>query len=115
MQKMLSDLTAALAKRRAALGASQQDVADATGVSKSTVNRIEAGNFVGRPQAGTVYALMQWCRMVDPKAVVAPGGDALPAIKRLLAKDPRLNDNARHALYDLMQAAYDHVTQPRLV
>lgn len=103
------------------MGLSLRDVADKTGVSASTLSRIENGT--GKPDADNIARLTDWLDMpidrvmnkrteneVEP--VVYYPHEATPEIVEAhLRADKNLSDETAKALSELFRVAYDQFSQ----
>lgn len=106
------ELGNAIRRRREELGWSLQAVGDATGVSKSTLSRIENG--VGVPDTSVVAALTQWLDMpidrflgADERPVIYYPHESTPEIVRAhLMNDKKLTKATAEALAELFDVAY---------
>lgn len=85
-------------------GLTLDQVAAETGISKSTLSRIERGATKVSLNADTGNPLLHWCSKYLNG--VTPDGDAMPAIEKLLAQDTTLTPHRRTALFDLLNHAY---------
>src|SRR5260370_9898469 len=104
-----SELGGAVRRRREQQGLSLRDVADETGVSASTLSRIENGT--GKPDADNIARLAAWLDMpiepvlhrargsADPKPVVYYPHESAPEIVQAhLRADPHLIPQTPNAL-----------------
>jgi transcriptional regulator with XRE-family HTH domain len=111
-----ADLGRAIKRRRTELELSLRDVGDKTGVSASTLSRIENGT--GRPDADNIARLSQWLEMpvdrlinhgdeaVEP--VIYYPHEAMPDIVQAhLRADRNLTRETADALSELFRVAYD--------
>lgn len=111
-----ADLGRAIKRRRTELELSLRDVGDKTGVSASTLSRIENGT--GRPDADNIARLSQWLEMpvdrlinhggesVEP--VIYYPHEAMPDIVQAhLRADRNLSRETADALSELFRVAYD--------
>jgi transcriptional regulator with XRE-family HTH domain len=111
------ELGRAIKRRREELGLSLRDVADVTGVSASTLSRIENGT--GKPDADNIARLTNWLDMpVDRvmkrqgesenvEAVVYYPHEATPEIVEAhLRADKNLTPETAKALSELFRVAY---------
>lgn len=111
-----ADLGRAIKRRRTELDLSLRDVGDKTGVSASTLSRIENGT--GRPDADNIARLSQWLEMpvdrlinhggesVEP--VIYYPHEAMPDIVQAhLRADRNLSRETADALSELFRVAYD--------
>ncbi|MEZ5306891.1 MAG: helix-turn-helix transcriptional regulator [Pyrinomonadaceae bacterium] len=116
-----AELGRAVKRRRTEMGLSLRDVADKTGVSASTLSRIENGT--GKPDADNIARLTDWLDMpidrvmnkrtengVEP--VVYYPHEATPEIVEAhLRADKNLSDETAKALSELFRVAYDQFSQ----
>ena len=113
-----SELGGAVRRRREQQGLSLRDVADETGVSASTLSRIENGT--GKPDADNIARLASWLDMPierimhhgtrspsDPKPVVYYPHESTPEIVEAhLRADRHLTAETAKALSELFRVAY---------
>ncbi len=113
-----SELGTAIKRRREQQGLSLRDVADITGVSASTLSRIENGT--GKPDADNIARLASWLNMPiervmhhgyrapsDPKPVVYYPHESTPEIVEAhLRADKHLTPDTAKALSELFRVAY---------
>jgi transcriptional regulator with XRE-family HTH domain len=113
-----ADLGDAIRRRREQKGLSLRDVADETGVSASTLSRIENGT--GKPDADNIARLAAWLDMpiervmhhghraaTDPKPVVYYPHESTPEIVEAhLRADKHLTPQTAKALSELFRVAY---------
>jgi transcriptional regulator with XRE-family HTH domain len=112
-----SELGGAVRRRREQQGLSLRDVADETGVSASTLSRIENGT--GKPDADNIARLAAWLDMPiervmhghraasDPKPVVYYPHESTPEIVEAhLRADRHLSPETAKALSELFRVAY---------
>ena len=113
-----AELGSAIRRRRKQRGLSLRDVADETGVSASTLSRIENGT--GKPDADNIARLAAWLDMPiervlhhgaratnDPKPVVYYPHESTPEIVEAhLRADRRLTPQTAKALSELFRVAY---------
>ena len=118
-----SELGNAVKRRRESLGLSLRDVADETGVSASTLSRIENGT--GKPDADNIARLASWLDMPiervmhhgqrnasDPKPVVYYPHESTPEIVEAhLRADRQLSPETAKALSELFRVAYKQFSQ----
>src|SRR2546429_8409502 len=118
-----SDLGDAMRRRREQQGMSLRDVADETGVSASTLSRIENGT--GKPDADNIARLAAWLDMpiervlhhgprsaADPKPVVYYPHESTPEIVEAhLRADRHLTPETAKALSELFRVAYAQFSQ----
>jgi transcriptional regulator with XRE-family HTH domain len=119
-----SELGRAIKRRREELGLSLRDVADKTGVSASTLSRIENGT--GKPDADNIARLTGWLNMPmerimnhraasedEAKPVVYFPQEAMPDIVEAhLRADRNLTPETAKALSELFRVAYSQFSQP---
>jgi transcriptional regulator with XRE-family HTH domain len=111
------ELGRAIRRKRDELGASLRDVADATGVSASTLSRIENGT--GKPDADNIARLTTWLDVPmerilgsrsegdEDKAVVYFPRESTPEIVEAhLRADRNLTTETASALSELFRVAY---------
>src|SRR5437773_9084059 len=112
------ELGRSIRRRREELGLSLRDVADKTGVSASTLSRIENGT--GKPDADNIARLTSWLDMPmerilggarddseDRKAVVYYPNESTPEIVEAhLRADRHLTPETAKALSELFRVAY---------
>lgn len=113
-----SELGSAVRRRREQQGLSLRDVADVTGVSASTLSRIENGT--GKPDADNIARLASWLDMPiervmhhghrnasEPKPVVYYPHESTPEIVEAhLRADKHLTPETAKALSELFRVAY---------
>src|SRR5437016_4206195 len=118
-----SELGDAMRRRREQQGMSLRDVAEETGVSASTLSRIENGT--GKPDADNIARLAAWLDMpiervmhhgprsaADPKAVVYYPHESTPEIVEAhLRADRHLTPETAKALSELFRVAYTQFSQ----
>src|SRR5260370_32390846 len=118
-----SELGNAVRRRREEQGLSLRDVADQTGVSASTLSRIENG--AGKPDADNIARLASWLDMPiervmhhgprsasDPKPVVYYPHESTPEIVEAhLRADRQLTPETANALSELFRVAYKQFSQ----
>src|SRR2546425_2323510 len=118
-----SELGEAVRRRREQQGMSLRDVADETGVSASTLSRIENGT--GKPDADNIARLAAWLDMpiervlhhgprsaADPKPVVYYPHESTPEIVEAhLRADRHLTPETAKALSELFRVAYAQFSQ----
>lgn len=112
------ELGQAIKRRREELGLSLRDVADVTGVSASTLSRIENGT--GKPDADNIARLTGWLDMPmdrimnkqssaanDVEPVIYYPHEATPEIVEAhLRADKNLSPETANALSELFRVAY---------
>ncbi len=111
-----AELGAAIKRRRQELRMSLRDVADTTGVSASTLSRIENGT--GKPDADNIARLTGWLDVPmdritnkqaasDVEAVIYYPHEATPEIVEAhLRADKKLTPETAKALSELFRVAY---------
>lgn len=116
------ELGRAIKRRREELGLSLRDVADVTGVSASTLSRIENGT--GKPDADNIARLTGWLDMPidrvmnkqtadDVEPVIYYPHEATPEIVEAhLRADKKLTPETAQALSELFRVAYKQFSQP---
>jgi transcriptional regulator with XRE-family HTH domain len=117
-----AELGVAVRRRREQQGLSLRDVADVTGVSASTLSRIENGT--GKPDADNIARLAGWLDMpiervmnhghsaTDPKPVVYYPHETTPEIVEAhLRADKHLTPQTAKALSELFRVAYAQFSQ----
>src|SRR5436190_20636185 len=118
-----AELGNAVKRRREELGLSLRDVADETGVSASTLSRIENGT--GKPDADNIARLAAWLDMpiervlhhgprsaADPKPVVYYPHESTPEIVEAhLRADRHSTPETAKALSELFRVAYTQFSQ----
>jgi transcriptional regulator with XRE-family HTH domain len=119
-----AELGSAIRRRREQHGLSLRDVADETGVSASTLSRIENGT--GKPDADNIARLAAWLDMPiervmhhgtratsDPKPVVYYPHESTPEIVEAhLRADRHLTPQTARALSELFRVAYAQFSNP---
>lgn len=117
------ELGSAVRRRREQQNLSLRDVADLTGVSASTLSRIENGT--GKPDADNIARLASWLDMPiervmhhgqrspsDPKPVVYYPHESTPEIVEAhLRADRHLTTETAKALSELFRVAYKQFSQ----
>ncbi len=118
------ELGRAIRRKREDAGMSLRDVADATGVSASTLSRIENGT--GKPDADNIARLTGWLNMPmerimggrqldgdEAKPVVYFPQEAMPDIVEAhLRADRNLTPETAKALSELFRVAYTQFSHP---
>ncbi len=118
-----SELGDSMRRRREQQGMSLRDVAEETGVSASTLSRIENGT--GKPDADNIARLAAWLDMpiervmhhgprsaADPKPVVYYPHESTPEIVEAhLRADRHLTPETAKALSELFRVAYAQFSQ----
>jgi len=119
-----AELGSAIRRRREEHGLSLRDVADETGVSASTLSRIENGT--GKPDADNIARLAAWLDMPiervmhhgaratsDRKPVVYYPHESTPEIVEAhLRADRHLTPQTAKALSELFRVAYAQFSHP---
>lgn len=115
------ELGRAVKRRRQELGLSLRDVADVTGVSASTLSRIENGT--GKPDADNIARLTGWLDMpIDRVMSKGTGGDVEPVVyypheatpeivEAHLRADKNLSEDTANALSELFRVAYTQFSE----
>jgi transcriptional regulator with XRE-family HTH domain len=115
------ELGRAIKRRREETGQSLRDVADVTGVSASTLSRIENGT--GKPDADNIARLTGWLDMpidrvmnkaaADVEPVIYYPHEATPEIVEAhLRADKNLTPETANALSELFRVAYKQFSGP---
>ena len=118
------ELGRAIKRRREELGLSLRDVADVTGVSASTLSRIENGT--GKPDADNIARLTNWLDMpvdrvmkkqvegenVDP-VIYYPHEPTPEIVEAHLRADKNLSPETAKALSELFRVAYQQFSKPQ--
>ena len=118
------ELGRTIRRRREELGLSLRDVADKTGVSASTLSRIENGT--GKPDADNIARLTSWLdvpmeRIIggrkgedrETKAVIYYPHESTPEIVEAhLRADRHLTPETAAALSELFRVAYTQFSKP---
>ena len=116
------ELGRAIKRHREELDLSLRDVADLTGVSASTLSRIENGT--GRPDADNIARLTQWLDMpvdrlmrgndesVEP-VIYYPHEPTPEIVEAHLRADRKLSPETAEALSELFRVAYQQFSKPR--
>jgi transcriptional regulator with XRE-family HTH domain len=121
------ELGRAIRRRREELGLSLRDVADETGVSASTLSRIENGT--GKPDADNIARLTGWLNMPMERVMGAPrpgAGEESQAtavhyfpqeatpdiVEAHLRADRNLTPETAKALSELFRVAYAQFSAP---
>ncbi|HUF03042.1 MAG TPA: helix-turn-helix domain-containing protein [Aridibacter sp.] len=118
-----AELGRAVKRRREELKLSLRDVADETGVSASTLSRIENGT--GKPDADNIARLTNWLNMPIDRVMVrnADEGEVKPVIyypheatpeivEAHLRADKNLSEETANALAELFRVAYTQFATP---
>ncbi len=116
------ELGRAIKRHRETLEMSLRDVADVTGVSASTLSRIENGT--GRPDADNIARLSQWLDMpvdrlirgneetVEP-VIYYPHEPTPEIVEAHLRADRKLSPETAEALSELFRVAYQQFSKQR--
>ncbi len=117
------ELGRAIRRKREELGLSLRDVADETGVSASTLSRIENGT--GKPDADNIARLTGWLNMPMERVMgnKPAGGDSTPVVyfpqeatpdivEAHLRADRNLTPETAKALSELFRVAYTQFSHP---
>ena len=116
------ELGRSVRRRREQLGLSLRDVADTTGVSASTLSRIENGT--GKPDADNIARLTSWLDVPverilgrgeesGAKAVIYYPHESTPEIVEAhLRADRNLSPETASALSELFRVAYAQFSRP---
>ena len=117
------ELGRAIRRKREEVGLSLRDVADETGVSASTLSRIENGT--GKPDADNIARLTGWLEVTiervmsgqpegdESKAVVYFPQEPTPSIVEAhLRADRNLTPETAQALSELFRVAYAQFSHP---
>lgn len=118
------ELGRAIRRKREEQGLSLRDVADETGVSASTLSRIENGT--GKPDADNIARLTAWLNVPmerimggreggadEAKAVVYFPQESMPEIVEAhLRADRNLTPETAQALSELFRVAYAQFSRP---
>lgn len=102
---------AALDAQRVAKGLNWKQVAEAAGVSASTLTRMAQGK---RPDVDSLAALSRWSGLsvddfLSPPRRAARNPSALAAISAHLRSDPQLSPESAAAIEDIVKAAYERL------
>ena len=120
------ELGRAIRRKREEMGLSLRDVADETGVSASTLSRIENGT--GKPDADNIARLTGWLNMPMERVMGAPRPDMESAataavhyfpqeatpdiVEAHLRADRNLTPETAKALSELFRVAYAQFSAP---
>src|SRR3712207_1526245 len=118
------ELGRAIRRKREEQGLSLRDVADETGVSASTLSRIENGT--GKPDADNIARLTAWLNVPVERIMsgrTAEGGEASPVVyfpqestpeivEAHLRADRNLSPETAKALSELFRVAYQQFSAP---
>lgn len=112
-----AELGRAIKRRREELNLSLRDVADETGVSASTLSRIENGT--GKPDADNIARLTGWLKMPIERVMVMqsdekevkpviyfPHEPTPEIVEAHLRADKNLSEETANALSELFRVAY---------
>ncbi len=107
-----------LVRRRRKLDVALRDIGAATGISASTLSRIERNT--GKLDADHLATICTWLNMpiaafvrtTGPKVIHRGGADLTEMIEAVLNADPTLDQRAKDTLADLMAAAIAHSRKP---
>ena len=118
------ELGRAIRRKREEMGLSLRDVADETGVSASTLSRIENGT--GKPDADNIARLTSWLDMPVDRVMKKHGEsenvepviyyphEATPEIVEAhLRADKNLSPETAKALSELFRVAYQQFSTPK--
>jgi transcriptional regulator with XRE-family HTH domain len=104
----------ALDATRQAKGITWKDVANATGVSASSLTRMAQGK---RPDIDSLAALASWSGLGTDRfvrsSVPQPHPEPLALISSHLRNDPQLSPEAQASLDELIKATYDRLRRLR--
>jgi transcriptional regulator with XRE-family HTH domain len=119
-----AELGRAVKRRREELGLSLREVADVTGVSASTLSRIENGT--GHPDTDNIAHLTNWLDMPVDRLLTKEGAksevepviyfphEATPEIVEAhLRADRNLTPETAKALSELFRVAYSQFSKPK--
>ncbi len=118
------ELGRAIRRKREEAGLSLRDVADETGVSASTLSRIENGT--GKPDADNIARLTSWLNMPMERVMgarTAEGDESAPVVyfpqeatpdivEAHLRADRNLTPETAKALSELFRVAYQQFSHP---
>jgi transcriptional regulator with XRE-family HTH domain len=98
----------ALVATVAARKANWKQVSEATGVSQSTLSRMQRGR---QPDAGSLTALAAWSGLnpIDFYIGVKSAPEPMALVGKLLREDPNLDGQSADALEAMLRAAYDRL------
>ena len=116
------ELGRAIKRRREELELSLRDVHDVTGVSASTLSRIENGT--GKPDADNIARLTNWLKMPVDRLLKNDGNEVEPVIyypheptpeivEAHLRADKNLTPETAKALSELFRVAYSQFKGPK--
>lgn len=117
-----AELGRAVKRRREELRLSLRDVADETGVSASTLSRIENGT--GKPDSDNIARLSAWLDMPIDRLMTKKSEEVEPVIyypheatpeivEAHLRADKNLNAETAQALSELFRVAYKQFSVPQ--
>ena len=117
-----AELGRAVKRRREELKLSLRDVADETGVSASTLSRIENGT--GKPDSDNIARLSAWLDMPIDRLMTKKSEEVEPVIyypheatpeivEAHLRADKNLNAETAQALSELFRVAYKQFSAPQ--
>ncbi|MBX3294295.1 MAG: helix-turn-helix transcriptional regulator [Acidobacteria bacterium] len=117
-----AELGRAVKRRREELKLSLRDVADETGVSASTLSRIENGT--GKPDSDNIARLSAWLDMPIDRLMTKKSEEVEPVIyypheatpeivEAHLRADKNLNAETAQALSELFRVAYKQFSTPQ--
>lgn len=86
-------------------GLNLKQVADQSGISTSTLYRLESGAFRSI-DADTEIRVKQWIGLPISIGTIRATGDLFADIQTVLQADPNLSPKARFALFELLYNAY---------
>jgi len=107
-QYAISDLPELLRKTRKAKGFTLAEVSQVTGITVSTLSRIENGLFA--PRADSLIQLMQWLSLEQSQLTSKPSPtheDTMLKIALILREDPKLDEVAIKRLLQAWRPMYD--------
>src|SRR5262245_54064815 len=117
-----AELGSAIRRRREQQGMSLRDLADETGVSASTLSRIENGT--GKPDADNIARLAAWLdmplervmhhgpRATNDPVVYYPHESTPEIVEAHLRADKHLTPQTAKALSELFRVAYAQFSEP---
>lgn len=111
-----------LKRRRQDLGWSLRQLADAVGISASTLSRIENGT--GKPDADNIARLTAWLNIPFERIMSTSSSDSTPVVyypdeptpdivEAHLRADPNLSPETAAALAELFRVAYIQFIKPK--
>lgn len=109
----IANLPARLAEARATRNLTLQEVSRQTGLTVSTLSRIENGIY--KPRAETFMKLLQWLELSLQDISVSDGGerDTMSTIALVLQRDPELSAEAVQQLLRAWRPMYELYKQPQ--